>query len=86
MTPTITGEFSPEEHERLLNLTDDPAALLHDAVMGRVNLDEAIAFTQSGGFAGPEGFQKLVDSDGPTWPLGALCGIEVVSMGGGESR
>jgi uncharacterized protein (TIGR00369 family) len=86
VTPTVTGEFSPKEYDRLIGVTDDPAALLHDAVMTRVALDEAIAFTKSGGFAGPEGFRKLMSEDAPTWPLGALCGIELVSMGDGESR
>lgn len=86
MTPTVTAEFSPEEYDRLLGVTDDPAALLHDAVMERVRLDEAIAFTKSGGFAGPEGFRKVMSDDAPTWPFGALCGIEVVSIGDGESR
>lgn len=86
MTPTVTSEFSPEEYDRLLGVTDDPASLLHDSVMDRVALDEAIAFTKSGGFAGPAGFQRLAADDAPTWPFGALCGIEAVSMGDGESR
>lgn len=86
MTPTLTGAFAPEEYDRLLNVTDEPAALLHEAAMDRVALEEAIAFTKSGGFAGPDGFRKLMSDDAPTWPLGALCGIDLLAMGDGESR
>lgn len=60
--------------------------MVHEAAIRRIELEEAIAFTQDGGFHGPEGFARIMDDAYPTWPLGSLLGIELLSMGNGESR
>lgn len=83
---TIEVEFTAAEHQRLRERADDPAALVHDATIWRVDLAEAIAYTEAGEFAGPDGFAKLVEATTPTWPYGALVGLEAVSIGDGESR
>lgn len=83
---TVTVEFARDEYKRLSAVTDDPRELVHEAAMGRVELEEAIAYTRDGDFHGPNGFAKLMDDDLPTWPLGSLLGIELRSMGDGRSR
>lgn len=85
-TEGITVEFDRDEYERLTAVTDSPADLVHEAAMDRVELAEAIAYTQDGGFHGPDGFAKMAKDEYPTWPLGSLLGIELESMGDGESR
>lgn len=82
----VTVEFAADEYERVTDVTDDPAALARDATMHRVAVEEAIAFTRDGGFHGPEGFALMADDDYPSWPLGSVLGIELQSMGDGESR
>lgn len=82
----ITVEFTRDEYEQLMAITDAPAELVHDAAMRRVELEEAIAFTQDGGFHGPSGFARIMDDAYPSWPLGSLLGLELRSMGDGESR
>lgn len=84
--PTVTVEFDRDEYDRLLAVTDSPAELLYDAAIRRVELEESVAFTSDGGFQGPEGFARIVDPAYPTWPLGCLLGLELRSMGDGESR
>lgn len=83
---TVDVEFDREAYERLSAVTDTPAELLHEAAMDRVELAEAIAYTREGGFHGPDGFSKIADDTYPTWPLGSVLGIELESMGDGESR
>jgi len=83
---TVVVEFTEDEYERLTSVTDSPAELVHEAAMRRVELEEAIDFTREGGFHGPDGFARMTDDDYPTWPLGSLLGIELLSMGDGESR
>lgn len=83
---TIEVEFTPEELERLNDVADDAATLLHDAAMRRVDLAEAIAYTKSGEFAGPDGFAKLTEESTPTWPYGALVGLETISIEEGKSH
>lgn len=82
----VEVEFTPEEYERLNEVADDPAAMVHDAALRRVDVAEAIAYTEAGEFAGPDGFAKLVDEHTPTWPYGALAGLETASIEEGESR
>ena len=84
--PTVTIEFDRDEYDRLLEVTDSPVELVYDSAIRRLELEESIAFTRDGGFRGPEGFTKIMDAAYPTWPLGALLGIELLSMGDGESR
>lgn len=84
--PTVKVNFDPEEYERLLEATDSPEDLLREAAMSRVERAEAIAYTRDGGFHGPEGFAKMADDAYPTWPLGSVLGIELISMGDGTSR
>jgi uncharacterized protein (TIGR00369 family) len=83
---TIEVEFSPDEYDRLVEMADDPAATVRDATMWRVDIAEAIAYTDAGEFTGPEGFVKLVEETTPTWPYGALAGLEAVAIDEGESR
>lgn len=83
---SVTVEFDPGEFERLQAVTDDPTTLLYDAAMHRIGVQEAIDFTREGGFQGPSGFERLADDESPNWPLGAMLGIELVSMADGESR
>ena len=85
-TTVVPVEFSGEDYERLRAVSNSPAELVHDAALGRIDLEEAIEFTRSGGFDGPEGFARMMDDAYPTWPLGSLLGIELESMGDGESR
>jgi len=82
----ITIEFDSAEFERLATVADSPPNLVHEATMDRIELEEAINYTQDGGFHGPNGFAKIKEEEYPTWPLGSLIGIELQSMGGGESR
>ncbi|WP_114578685.1 PaaI family thioesterase [Saliphagus sp. LR7] len=84
--PTVEVKFDQEAYERLSTVTDTPADFLHEAAMDRVELAEAIAYTREEGFHGPKGFAKLADDTYPTWPLGSVLGIELESMGDGESR
>ena len=83
---TVSIEFDQGEYDRLLEVTDSPAELVYDSAIRRLELEESIAFTRDGGFQGPEGFTKIMDAAYPTWSLGALLGIELLSMGDGESR
>lgn len=83
---TTTVEFGPGDHERLVAVADAPAEFVREAAMDRIELEEAVAFTREGGFQGPEGFARIMDGDYPTWPLGSRLGIELLSMGDGESR
>ena len=84
--PTLTVDFDQETYDRLTAVTDAPEELLREAAMNRVELEESIAFTLDQGFHGPEGFAKMADDSYPTWPLGSVLGIELESMGDGESR
>lgn len=83
---TLAIEFDQESYDRLLAVTDAPEKLLREAGMKRVELEESIAFTRDEGFYGPEGFARMADDSYPTWPLGSVLGIELESMGDGESR
>lgn len=83
---TVEVEFPEPEYERLLEATDNPETVLREAGLARVELEEAIAFTRDGGFHGPQGFAKMADDAYPSWPLGSVLGIELVSMGDGEAR
>ena len=83
---TVTIEFDQDEYDRLSAVTDSPAELIYDSAIRRLELEESITFTHDGGFQGPEGFTRLVDPEYPTWPLGSLLGIQVLSMDEGESR
>ena len=83
---TIDVEFTSDEYDRLVEVADDPAAIVRSATMARVNLAEAIAYTEAGEFAGPEGFAKLANQDMPSWPYGTLAGLETVAIDEGESR
>ncbi|WP_396611950.1 PaaI family thioesterase [Haloferax sp. S1W] len=85
-TTTVTLELAQETYDRLTDVTDSPEALIRESTKRRIELEEAIAFTRDGGFQGPEGFRKMLDDELPTWPLGSLLGIELRSMGEGESR
>lgn len=85
-TNVIAVEFAQDEYDRLMAVTDSPAEIIHETAMRRIELEEAIAFTQDGGFHGPDGFAKIMDDAYPDWPLGSLLGIELLSMGDGESR
>lgn len=82
----VSVEFTPAEYERLTDLADDPAGWLREAATRRLRLDEAIAYTRERNFAGPEGFAKLLDDETPTWPFGALAGLEAEAIGDGSSR
>ena len=83
---TVTIEFDQDEYDRLLAVSDSPAELIFDSAIRRLELEESIAFTRDGGFQGPEGFTKMMNAEYPTWSLGSLLGIELLSMGAGESR
>lgn len=83
---TLTVEFDQESYDRLTAVTDTPEELLREAGMERVELEESIGFTLDEGFHGPAGFAKMADDSHPTWPLGSVLGIELESMGDGESR
>lgn len=85
-TIAMSVKFSPDDYERLMAVSDSPAELIHEAALNRIELEEAIDFTRSGGFQGPEGFTRIMDDAYPTWPLGSRLGIELLSMGDGESR
>ena len=85
-THTVVVEFSRDEYERLREVTDSPAELVYESAIRRLELEESIAFTRDGGFQGPGGFARMMDDEYPTWPLGSLLGIELRSMGDGESR
>lgn len=67
-------------------VTDAPEELLREASMKRVELEESLAFTRAEGFRDPEDIAKMADASYPTWPLGSVWGIELESMGEGESR
>jgi len=82
----VTVRFDPEEYERLEAITDSPVELLHEAALDRIDVAEAVEFTAEGGFHGPQGFARMMDEAYPSWPLGSLLGIELQSMGDGESR
>jgi uncharacterized protein (TIGR00369 family) len=83
---TVTVEFDQDEYDRLQEVTDSPVELIYDSAIRRLELEESIAFTRAGGFQGPEGFTRITDPEYPTWSLGSLLGIELLSMGDGESR
>lgn len=83
---TVSVTFTPAEHERLTAVADDPAELVHEAAVDRVELAEAITYTDERRFAGPDGFRRMTESDPPTWPCGELVGLEARSMGDGEAR
>ena len=85
-TTVVTVEFDQADYERLRAVSDAPAELVHEAALERIDLEEAIDFTRRGGFDGPDGFARMMDDDYPTWPLGSRLGIELRSMGDGESR
>lgn len=82
----VTVEFEPAEYHRLATVADSPEDVIHEATMNRIELEEAIEYTLDGGFHGPNAFAKIGEDEYPTWPLGSLLGIELQSMGGGESR
>lgn len=82
----VTVEFSQDEYDRLESIGDDAPALIHEAAIDRLELEEAIEYTQDGGFRGPNRFPKLAQDEYPAWPLGSLLGIDLQSMGDGESR
>lgn len=82
----VTIEFAPDEYERLLGVTESPTDLIYEAAIRRIELEESSSFTRDGGFQGPEGFARILNDEYPTWPLGSLLGIELLSMGDGESR
>jgi len=81
----VTVGFSQNEYERLCEVTDDPAALVHESAMRRIQLEKSIEFTMNEGFRGEEGLRSLV-GEVPPPPVGALVGFEVVSLDGGESQ
>lgn len=85
-TASLEVEFTPGEHERLNAVDGEAADVVHEAAMDRVELYEAIEYTRDGGFHGPSGFARIKDGAYPTWPLGSLLGIELQSLGDGESR
>lgn len=42
----LTIEFDRKEYERLQSVTDDPAGLVREATLHRVEVEEAVAFTR----------------------------------------
>lgn len=46
---TVSVSFDRDEYERLLDVTDSPADLLYEAAIRRIELEEAIAFTELAG-------------------------------------
>jgi uncharacterized protein (TIGR00369 family) len=81
---TIRVTFPEEEVERLRAVADDPAALLREAGMRRVQVEEAIeaTFDDGDGEAGPG---DALSGDRPLAPIGATIGFQVASAGDGEA-
>lgn len=81
---TVEVRFAEEELERLREVADDPAALLRDAGMRRVTVEETIDAT----FGDGEGRRSRADAlsgEGPVAPIAATVGFELVSTGDGEA-
>ena len=83
---SLTVEIDGNLHDRVQAVTDNPGEFVRQATLSRIELEEAISYTQDGGFHGPDGFAKMADDEYPTWPLGSVLGIELDSMGDGEAR
>lgn len=81
--PTVEITLTEEELERLREVSDDPAALLHEAGMRRVLLEEAIGATF--GDDGPTGREDALPGEVPVAPVGITVGFEVAAAGEGEA-
>lgn len=81
---TIEVSFAEEEFERLHEVAEDPAALLHEAGVRRVLLREAIDAT----FGDDEDRRSRTDAlagETPVAPIGVTVGFELASAGDGEA-
>ncbi|WP_254546319.1 PaaI family thioesterase [Halomarina pelagica] len=78
--------LSADEYDRLRDVTDDPAAMVREATLGRVKLEEAIAFTRDGGFRESMGRERMTGEPIPRPPVGELVGFDVEAVADGESR
>ena len=76
----------PEDQQDSPTNVNAAAELIYDSAIRRLEPEESIAFTSDGGFQGTEGFTKIMNPEYPTWSLGSLLGIELLSMADGESR
>ncbi|MWG35330.1 PaaI family thioesterase [Halomarina oriensis] len=83
---TLELELSQEEYDRLTAVTDDPEALVRDALFQRVGVEESVAFTRDGGFRSEAGLSVADREDAPRPPIGALVGFDIESVGDGESH
>ena len=81
---TVEVTLTDEEHDRLQAVTDDPAALLHDAAVDRVRLEESIQATFSGDDDRAPRMRGLADGLTPP-PVASLVGFEVTAVGDGEA-
>ena len=81
---TVEVTLAADELERLSAVADDPAALLREAGMRRVLLEETIEATF--GDHGDEGAPaEAIAGERPVAPIGATIGFEVVSAGDGAA-
>lgn len=83
-TSTLEVQFTDQELERLRAAADDPSALLREAAMNRVRLEESIDATFSK--RDERGPHMGGPGDGLTPPpIASLLGFEVTELGDGEA-
>jgi uncharacterized protein (TIGR00369 family) len=80
---TLELALTEEEYDRLTAVTDDPEGLAHEALGHRLDVEESVAFVESGGFRGES---AAGDGETPRPPVGALVGFDVERAADGESR
>ena len=81
---TIEVAFGAEEIDRLRAVSDDPAAMLREAGMRRVLLEETVeaTFGDRGGEGGPA---AALAGGRPVAPVSVTVGFELASIGDGEA-
>lgn len=82
---TVEVDLSAEEYDRLTDVTDDPADLVRQATLDRIERRESVAFTRAGGFREADPAARANDADVPRPPVAALVGFDIEEMGDGES-
>lgn len=85
-TITVEVEFSPDEYQRLMDISSTPRDIIYESTKQRIELEEAVDYTRRGGFQGRFGFDNILNDSEPGWPLGSLLGIELISWGDGQSE
>lgn len=79
---TLEVPFSPEELDRLQAVTDDPAALVREAGLRRLKLEETIQHTVGDDRPGPP---SEFTGTGPEAPVGVTIGFEPTAVDDGKA-